>query len=408
MEDDSFLTEDTKLALGGKITKTRISRSREEKNRLKAQISDLLSQNANLEELNLVLSKQEGKYRQRSQTQKDLVADKVETIRILNLQIASLANEIRAAKALQESEQNKHQNADQNNRSMQEEIHRLRYKLEEQNKTLVAQNNVVNVQLRECLNEIAQVKTELTSHYEQKIIDIKEHYTQQLRAYEIEAAKAQAKEEGILLGKKQEFQKARRQEELEMKKLKLEEQTMHEERLRKKSVNVGAAALAEQRKNPHYTAFTDPRNILTSLVHRMPKQVPTQVKQYLVHKNLKMPRRQKNMSAKENKIGGGVLVTFQLAMARLREFDPPMDGREEEVGEDKEDKEEEEDEVDEVDSIGIIGTVFDVPSMKNEKCNTPPGNNEYEALDDIIDGNLNECEVDRGGDEFVHVETGWC
>ena len=209
------------------------------------------------------------------------------------------------------------------------------------------------------------------------------------------------------MGKKQEFQKARRQEELEMKKLKLEEQTMHEERLRKKSVNVGAAALAEQRKNPHYTAFTDPRNILTSLVHRMPKQVPTQVKQYLVHKNLKMPRRQKNMSAKENKIGGGVLVSFQLAMARLRKFDPPMDGREEEVGEDKEDKEDEEDEVDEVDSIGIIGTVFDVPSMKNEKCNNP-GNNEYEALDDIIDGNLNECEVDRGGDEFVHVETGWC
>ena len=65
------------------------------------------------------------------------------------------------------------------------------------------------------------------------------------------------------------------------------------------------------------------------------------------------------------------------------------------------------DEVDEVDSIGIIGTVFDVPSTKNEKCNNP-GNNEYEALDDIIDGNLNECEVDRGGDEFVHVETGWC
>ena len=281
---------------------TRISRKREETNRLNATITDLKQQNIQLEEQNIRLSKLEGKYRQRSQTLQEANTLEKEKNYRLQSTLDRLQSDAQAMDAKAQTESQKHHHMNATSQSMKEEIHRLQVKLEQQHASLQHHNQLMTQQLPTILTDIAHVKVEMKNHFEQLLNDQREKYEKQLTVYQMEIVKNAAKVEGIALGKKQAFEKNRQAEQMEMDRMRAEEKYLNEDRVRQRSVEIGAVQYEEKTD-----AFQDPRSILNALIHRLPRSVPLKVQ----------PRVRQELKPSSS----SALINFQAALARLREFD---------------------------------------------------------------------------------------
>jgi chromosome segregation ATPase len=309
----------SKSELKERASKTKLSKTRAEKNRLTAIIKDLRQRVNELEEQNIELSKLEGKYRQRSQDLKERVAEEQQQKDQLKTEMNRLESDSKAIHAHSQSEknhqstnmqqlqlENKQQN-DQLNQQKEKIIH-LESKLKHQHTILNNQSNILNNQLPIILSDIENVKLEMKGYYENIIAVQREKYEIEITNYKIEITKINAIKKGVAIGRKKQFDSQLLAEKMEMKRLRLEEKQLNEERLRANSVNIGATVMQEtfgetNTNSNRTTGFDRPDSILRTLVHRLPTSIP------------KLPKRVKEQIPKIS------MVNFQLAMARLRSFD---------------------------------------------------------------------------------------
>ena len=312
----------SKSELKERASKTKLSKTRAEKNRLTAIIKDLRQRVNELEEQNIELSKLEGKYRQRSQDLKERVAEEQQQKDQLKTEMNRLESDSKAIHAHSQSEknhqstnmqqlqlENKQQN-DQLNQQKEKIIH-LESKLKHQHTILNNQSNILNNQLPIILSDIENVKLEMKGYYENIIAVQREKYEIEITNYKIEITKINAIKKGVAIGRKKQFDSQLLAEKMEMKRLRLEEKQLNEERLRANSVNIGATVMQEtfgetNTNSNRTTGFDRPDSILRTLVHRLPTSIP------------KLPKRVKEQIHIPNK---NSMVNFQLAMARLRSFD---------------------------------------------------------------------------------------
>ena len=312
----------SKSELKERASKTKLSKTRAEKNRLTAIIKDLRQRVNELEEQNIELSKLEGKYRQRSQDLKERVAEEQQQKDQLKTELNRLESDSKAIHAHSQSEknhqstnmqqlqlENKQQN-DQLNQQKEKIIH-LESKLKHQHTILNNQSNILNNQLPIILSDIENVKLEMKGYYENIIAVQREKYEIEITNYKIEITKINAIKKGVAIGRKKQFDSQLLAEKMEMKRLRLEEKQLNEERLRANSVNIGATVMQEtfgetNTNSNRTTGFDRPDSILRTLVHRLPTSIP------------KLPKRVKEQIHIPNKCS---MVNFQLAMARLRSFD---------------------------------------------------------------------------------------
>ena len=294
--------------------KTKLSKTREEMNRLTATIKDLQSHVSELEERNLELSKLEGRYRQRTHDLKDRMLSAQAQNTALTKKLDSMVLDSNATQALSATARDQQkEKINAMDRQLQElrrtktllehQCLRLKTKLEHQHTTMKQQASIMSKQLPIILSDLERAKTEMKSHYERIISTQREQYEKQITRYKIEIEKNASKKEGIAIGRKKQFDCQRLAEKMEMKRLRQDEKQLHEERMRQRSIEVGVATTTNELGEE-----CRPSSILRTLVHRLPSSLPVPDSKMLFNTSIRASK-------------PSAMVNFQLAMARLRQFD---------------------------------------------------------------------------------------
>ena len=300
---------------------TRLSQARKEKNRLVAQVADLKVQNRQLEEQHIEVSSLECKYRTRTQDLKERLIEEQRKVSEMQAKLDRIktdghaisvnanAEKLRHAQAHMETDQ-KLKESLASNKNLEEIISDLKHRLKAQHQALEKQNNLMSKQLPLIIADIENVKNEQREKYEAVINEQREKYEAEVTSYKIIIAKSEAKTKGIQIGRKKQFDDQRIAERMEMKRLQEEERSLHEERLRQQTVDVGAVDAAQAGKGEAVSRFDRPGDLLNLLLHRLPSSSSSRPPPLAVRSSMNIGISQPT-----------AMVNFQLAMSRLRSFD---------------------------------------------------------------------------------------
>ena len=255
---------------------TRLSQARKEKNRLVAEVADLKVQNQQLEQQHIEVSSLECKYRTRSQDLKERLIEEQQKVSEMKTKLDKIETDGRAISVNANADKLRHAQAhmqtDQklkeslaSNKNLEEIITDLKHRLKAQHQSLEKQNNLMSKQLPLIIADIENVKNEQREKYEAVINEQREKYEAEITSYKIILAKSEAKKKGIEIGRKKQFDDQRIAERMEMKRLQEEERSLHEERLRQQTVDIGAVDAAQAGKGEVVSRFDRPGDILNLL-----------------------------------------------------------------------------------------------------------------------------------------------
>ena len=312
---------------------TRLSQARKEKNRLVAEVADLKVQNQQLSEQHIEVSSLECKYRTRSQDLKERLIEEQQKVSEMKTKLDKIETDGRAISVNANADKLRHAQAhmqtDQklkeslaSNKNLEEIITDLKHRLKAQHQSLENQNNLMSKQLPLIIADIENVKNEQREKYEAVINEQREKYEAEISSYKIILAKSEAKKKGIEIGRKKQFDDQRIAERMEMKRLQEEERSLHEERLRQQTVDIGAVDAAQAGKGEVVSRFDRPGDILNLLLHRLPSSSNmASLAAGVGISSLSRPPLAVRPSMNIGISQPTAMVNFQLAMSRLRSFD---------------------------------------------------------------------------------------